>query len=70
MKRLALFAIRGYQRLISPILPSACRFDPTCSHYSYEAVEKHGVLRGGWLAIRRLARCHPLHAPGYDPVPK
>jgi putative membrane protein insertion efficiency factor len=70
MKRLALFAIRGYQRLLSPILPSACRFDPTCSHYSYEAVEKHGVLRGGWLAIRRLARCHPLHAPGYDPVPK
>jgi putative membrane protein insertion efficiency factor len=70
MKRLALFAISGYQRLISPILPSACRFDPTCSHYSYEAVEKHGVLRGGWLAIRRLARCHPLHAPGYDPVPK
>ena len=69
MKRLALFAISGYQRLISPILPNACRFEPTCSHYSYEAVEKHGLLRGALLTIRRLARCHPLHAPGYDPVP-
>lgn len=69
MKSLALRAIRAYQRAISPVLPQACRFEPTCSHYSYEAVEKHGVLRGSWLTLRRLARCHPLHKPGYDPVP-
>ncbi len=69
MRALALSTIRGYQRLISPILPKACRFEPTCSHYSYEAVEKHGLLRGAWLTVRRLARCHPFHAPGYDPAP-
>lgn len=69
MRTLALSAIRGYQRLISPVLPAACRFEPTCSHYCYEAVEKHGLLRGAWLTIRRLAKCHPLHTPGYDPVP-
>ncbi|MCH7699496.1 MAG: membrane protein insertion efficiency factor YidD [Chloroflexi bacterium] len=69
MKSLALVAIRGYQRVISPVLPLACRFEPTCSHYSYEAVEKHGLIRGGWLALRRLGRCNPLQKPGYDPVP-
>ena len=69
MKSLALAAIRGYQQMISPVLPKACRFEPTCSHYSYEAVEKHGVVRGVWLTVRRLTRCHPLHTRGYDPVP-
>ena len=69
MKSLALVAIRGYQRAISPVLPLACRFEPSCSQYSYEAVEKHGVIRGGWLTVRRLARCNPLQKLGYDPVP-
>lgn len=69
MKRLALAAIRTYQRTMSPGLPPACRFDPSCSHYGYEAIEKHGLVRGGWLMVRRLARCHPFHATGYDPVP-
>ncbi|MEX0786547.1 MAG: membrane protein insertion efficiency factor YidD [Dehalococcoidia bacterium] len=69
MKRLVLSAIRTYQRGISPGLPAACRFEPSCSHYGYEAIEKHGLVRGGWLMVRRLARCHPLHATGYDPVP-
>lgn len=61
--------IRGYQRFISPALPSSCRFYPTCSEYTYQAVEKYGVLRGGWLGIRRISRCHPFNPGGYDPVP-
>jgi putative membrane protein insertion efficiency factor len=61
--------IRGYQRLISPLLPPSCRFHPSCSQYALEAVTRHGSLRGGWLAVRRLARCHPFHPGGYDPVP-
>jgi len=69
MKRIALVAIRGYQGAISPMLPKACRFEPSCSQYSYEAVEKHGLLRGGWLTLRRLLRCHPFQTPRYDPVP-
>jgi hypothetical protein len=69
MRRLVLGIIRGYQRAVSPTLPAACRFEPSCSHYSYAAIEKHGLAKGGWLALRRLARCHPFHAPGYDPVP-
>ena len=69
MKWLALATIRVYQRAISPYLPRACRFEPSCSQYSYEAVQKHGFLRGAWLAVRRLVRCHPLQTPGYDPVP-
>jgi uncharacterized protein len=65
---LALGLIRLYQLLISPLMPPACRFWPTCSRYSYEAINRHGVLRGGWLALRRLCRCHPFHPGGYDPV--
>ncbi|MGH7498162.1 MAG: membrane protein insertion efficiency factor YidD [Gemmatimonadales bacterium] len=61
--------IRGYQRLISPLLPPSCRFYPSCSQYALEAVTRHGALKGGWLAVRRLARCHPFNPGGFDPVP-
>jgi putative membrane protein insertion efficiency factor len=61
--------IRVYQRYVSPCLPPACRFYPTCSEYAAQAVTRHGLLRGSWLAVRRLLRCHPFHAGGYDPVP-
>jgi len=61
--------IRGYKFFISPQLPGACRFLPTCSDYAAQAVSRHGVVKGGWLAARRLARCHPLCAAGHDPVP-
>ncbi len=64
-----LLLIRGYQRAISPLLPPACRYQPTCSQYAIEAIAGHGALRGGWLALRRLGRCHPGRAGGYDPVP-
>ncbi len=69
MKRLLLALIRFYQRAISPGLPAACRYEPTCSRYSYEAIERYGALRGSWLGLRRLLRCHPFHRGGYDPVP-
>lgn len=62
-------AIRGYRRLVSPMFPPACRFHPTCSSYALTSVERFGVLRGGWLAVRRIARCHPFNPGGYDPVP-
>ena len=68
MKRLALGLIRGYQR-VSIGRPPACRFQPTCSHYGYEAIERHGLVKGAWLTARRLLRCHPWHRGGYDPVP-
>ncbi len=61
--------IRGYQLAISPALPRACRFSPTCSQYALEAIQRYGALRGAWLAARRLARCHPFHPGGFDPVP-
>ena len=69
MKRVPLLAISLYQKTISPYLPSACRYSPTCSHYSHEAVEKYGIVKGAWMGLRRLARCHPLGGKGYDPVP-
>lgn len=62
--------IRGYQLAISPYLGSNCRYHPTCSAYAIEAVRVHGGLMGGWLALRRLLRCHPLGGHGYDPVPE
>ena len=70
MKAAVQFALRGYKRWISPMLPNACRFVPTCSEYAIEAVERHGVLRGSWLAASRLLRCHPLSRAGFDPVPQ
>jgi putative membrane protein insertion efficiency factor len=62
-------AIDFYRRAISPLTPASCRFQPTCSAYAREAIEKHGPARGGWLAARRLLRCHPFCKGGYDPVP-
>jgi putative membrane protein insertion efficiency factor len=61
--------IRGYQLWISPLLPASCRYYPTCSSYAIEAIEKHGALSGSWLAVRRIARCHPFRPGGFDPVP-
>jgi len=62
-------AVRGYRWLLSPLLPPACRFHPSCSEYAEEALDRHGALRGGWLAARRLCRCGPWHPGGCDPVP-
>lgn len=69
MKRLLIGLVSLYQYLISPLLGPRCRFHPSCSHYAIEAVQSHGALRGSWLAVRRLGRCHPWHPGGYDPVP-
>ena len=69
MKTLLQGLIRLYQYLFRPMLGSNCRFAPSCSDYALEAVEKYGALKGGWLALRRVARCHPYHPGGYDPVP-
>jgi len=69
MKTFALALIRFYKRFISPVLPSACIYEPTCSVYTYQAIERYGVLRGSWMGIKRISRCHPFHAGGYDPVP-
>jgi len=69
MRAVVLAFLRTYKRLISPLLPPMCRFEPTCSVYMMQAVEKHGVLRGVWLGVRRLARCHPFNPGGWDPVP-
>ena len=69
MTRVAVAVIALYQRLLSPLLPRACRFAPTCSEYAKLALAEHGALRGTWLALRRVMRCHPLHPGGYDPPP-
>ena len=70
MKRIALAAIRFYQRHISPGIGPACRFEPTCSHYAYDAVESRGVARGALMAAWRILRCNPLNDGGFDPVPE
>lgn len=69
LSRLLIIPIRFYQLCISPMFPASCRFTPTCSQYAIEAIRKHGPLKGLWLAIRRLLRCHPWGGSGYDPVP-
>jgi putative membrane protein insertion efficiency factor len=69
MARLLVLLVRGYQLLLRPLLPPACRFQPSCSHYAIEALRRHGALRGAWLTARRLGRCHPYCEGGLDPVP-
>lgn len=69
MKKVFLSLIRFYQKWLSPGLPASCRFYPSCSEYTYQAIEKYGALRGGWLGVRRIARCHPFNPGGFDPVP-
>ena len=69
MKLLALGLLRLYKLILSPLLPAACRYEPTCSVYAREAIERHGAIRGTVMAARRLARCHPFREGGYDPVP-
>ena len=64
-----LMLLRAYKRWISPLLPSACRYHPTCSEYMTQAIQIHGSAKGAWLGLKRLSRCHPLHAGGLDPVP-
>lgn len=69
MKPLLLGLLRVYKYAISPMLGRNCRFHPSCSEYAAEAVQRHGALKGGWLALKRVGRCHPFHPGGYDPVP-
>ncbi|MFH5886096.1 membrane protein insertion efficiency factor YidD [Halalkalibaculum sp. DA3122] len=70
MKYLLIGLVRLYQLILSPYLPSSCRYHPTCSQYSIEALRKHGAIKGGWLTIKRIARCHPWSSGGFDPVPE
>ncbi len=69
MRTLFIIIIGAYQRWISPLLGAQCRFYPTCSQYAIEAIERYGAAKGAWLAVRRIARCHPWHPGGFDPVP-
>ena len=69
MRPLLLLLLRGYQYTVRPLMGANCRFHPSCSEYAREAIERHGALRGSWLASRRLLRCHPYHPGGFDPVP-
>lgn len=68
-KSFVLASIRFYQHAVSPHFPPSCRYTPTCSSYAYEAVAKYGPLKGTWMAVKRILRCHPFHSGGYDPVP-
>lgn len=68
MKRLVIFFIIIYRKFISPLMPPSCRFYPTCSQYAIEAISRYGVIKGGWLSVKRLMKCHPFHPGGYDPV--
>ncbi|AKS39325.1 hypothetical protein NP92_00340 [Anoxybacillus gonensis] len=70
MKHILLLLIRFYQRVISPLKPPTCRFYPTCSHYGFEAIRRFGALKGGYLTIKRILKCHPFHPGGFDPVPE
>ncbi len=70
IKKIVLFLLKFYKKFISPLFPPACRFYPTCSEYFYEAVEKKGVLKGSYMGVKRLLKCHPFHPGGYDPVDK
>lgn len=69
MRHVLVFLVRIYQRLLSPLKPPTCRFDPSCSQYAVEALREHGAIRGTWLTFRRVIRCHPFCEPGHDPVP-
>ena len=69
LAKLLVMLVRGYQVAISPLLPPACRYTPSCSQYAIDALKRYGALKGSWLAARRLGRCHPFRAGGYDPVP-
>jgi putative membrane protein insertion efficiency factor len=69
MRRIIIQLIRGYQYLISPLVSPSCRFTPSCSHYACDALAKYGVLKGGWLSVKRLLRCNPWNPGGYDPTP-
>lgn len=69
IRAVLLLLVRAYRRLVSPLLPPSCRFYPSCSAYAEDALLRHGAMKGTWLAARRLARCHPLHPGGIDPVP-
>ncbi len=70
MKYIVAFAIRLYKKLISPLFPPSCRFYPTCSSYAEEAILRFGIVKGGWLSVKRVAKCHPWHPGGFDPVPE
>lgn len=70
LKKLLIIMFRFYQMVISPLKPPTCRFYPTCSHYGLEAVQRFGALKGGWLTVKRIVKCHPFHPGGFDPVPE